>query len=140
MRVVAIFFSTMGILSFSGWLLSGEQNANELWFQILSGTMLIGFALLLVRGLMVGVLVTNGGIFVRNFFRSFHLDWHDIARFELRANRLSLTPAMCHVVVQEGRASTDLLHRANHVRGRGLGQEPRRRHDRRTQRTRKVPQ
>lgn len=139
MRVVAIFFSTMGILSFSGWLLSGEQNANELWFQILSGAMLIGFALLLVRGLMVGVLVTNGGIFVRNFFRSFHLDWHDIAGFELRANRLSLTPAVPRRR-PGGKASTDLLLRANHVRGRGLGQEPRRRHDRRTQRTRKVPQ
>lgn len=99
-RIVMVFIGVMGIITNVGLLAGNGRNADELWFQILSGMMLAGFAHVLIRGLMIGAFPTKRGIVVRNLYRSFHLRWDEIARFELKPHLL--TPRMGHVVLRDG--------------------------------------
>jgi hypothetical protein len=101
-RIAVVVIATMGFLFVIGGL-SSSEGAKTVDVQILAGASLLASALILVRGLLIGVLVREGGILVRNFFHSFHLRWDEIERFELKYHLLTLTPSMCHVVLLEGR-------------------------------------
>ena len=68
-----------GLIFLSGVLVSSTHG----WEKIANGTAVAAFALLGVRTARLGIFATPEQLVVRDYFRSYHVLWSEIASFEM---------------------------------------------------------